>query len=258
MKKVADSVAERLRNAREVQNLSRSKAVAFFERLDYDFSTKSLQNWENGDREPRKVDLETLAELLERRAEIGEEGVLREEKSGEPSSGLTTGSGETETAMVMVRHFGRAGAGPGRTPDLQVERHVELTRADYTLSFGTRDPDDVGFFEVEGDSAAPEYFDGEDVPVEVMGDTEEFRDDGKYVYRYRNDAQLKRLRRINGNQVEARSLNPGISLQILKPTENEFEILGRVIETPKQQLYGALVGRFLRMGERGQDIAEKF
>lgn len=82
---------------------------------------------------------------------------------------------------------------------------------------------------------------------------ERFRHDAKYGYRYRDDAQLKRLRRVDDATIEARSLNPGIPLQVLKPQEYEFEILGRVIETPKQQLYGVLVGRFLRMGN-GEEL----
>lgn len=108
MKKVADSAPEHLRKAREGQSLSRNDAVAFFRRLGYDFSSKSLQNWENGNRQPRKVDLERLTELLERRAAIGENAVIREEQE-QPAAPLAAGEGNGE-----VIPFFDAGGGIGK------------------------------------------------------------------------------------------------------------------------------------------------
>jgi phage repressor protein C with HTH and peptisase S24 domain len=106
-------------------------------------------------------------------------------------------------------------------------------------------------FEVVGDSAVPVYYDGEDVPVEVKGRTQEFEQDTVYVFRYqKKDVMIKRLRRLDDDRIRAQSLNPGIDDQILYHHEHDFAILGRVIDNKKQQLYTSLVNRFLRRGNQ--------
>jgi len=150
---------------------------------------------------------------------------------------------------IKVDHFGPAAAGDGRM--LEPKGQVTLTRKEFTVRFGHRSPDQVGLFEVVGDSAVPVYYDGEDVPVEVKGHTQEFEQDTVYVFRYqKKDVMIKRLRRLDDDRIRAQSLNPGIDDQILYHHEHDFAILGRVIDNQKQQLYTSLMNRFLRRGNQ--------
>jgi phage repressor protein C with HTH and peptisase S24 domain len=155
----------------------------------------------------------------------------------------------------QVRHYGPASAENEKARTLNPRGIVDMAEGEYRARFGHREPDAVGLFEVVGDSAAPVYFEGEDVPVEVKGDTQEFVEDAIYVFRYEQDVMLKRLRtekyeKGEAKRIRAESLNPGVDDRILKPNSQNFEVLGRVIDNQKQQLYTSLVGRFLR--ENGQ------
>jgi len=145
---------------------------------------------------------------------------------------------------IEVRHFGRVGAGPGR--QLGDYETVTLSRKEYVSRFGGRDPDAVGLWECDGDSAAPVFFDGEDIAVEVIGGTQEFKSEQIYVFRRGRDAMVKRLRRMEDDTVWGQSLNPSIADIKVDPSTEDFEVLGRVIDTAKQQLYTSLVGRFMR------------
>lgn len=224
------NVAEQLREKRESLGLSRERAVEYFRREGYDFSPKSLQNWETGVRSPRNVDLKELLVLLETYSDLAE---------------------KDDTGKRQVTHYGPASAGDGRT--LQPTGEVELTEGEYRARFGARSTDRVGLFKIEGDSAAPIYFDGEQIPVEMKGETQDFREDTVYVFRYRNDIMVKRLRTLQDGCVRAESLNPGIDDRVLHPDGDNFEIVGRVIDNAKQQLYTSMVGRFMR--QKGQDAA---
>jgi len=64
---------------------------------------------------------------------------------------------------------------------------------------------------------------------------------------------VKRLRSLGDDQIRAESLNPAIDNRILEINDDNFEIVGRVIDNEKQQLYTSLVGRFLR--ENGQEAS---
>ena len=155
----------------------------------------------------------------------------------------------------QVRHYGPASAENEKARTLNPRGIVDMAEGEYRARFGHREPDAVGLFEVVGDSAAPVYFEGEDVPVEVKGETQEFVEDAIYVFRYEQDVMLKRLRtekyeKGEAKRIRAESLNPGVDDRILKPNSQNFEVLGRVIDNQKQQLYTSLVGRFLR--ENGQ------
>ena len=155
----------------------------------------------------------------------------------------------------QVRHYGPASAENEKARTLNPRGIVDMAEGEYRARFGHREPDAVGLFEVVGDSAAPVYFEGEDVPVEVKGKTQEFVEDAIYVFRYEQDVMLKRLRTEkyeNGEakRIRAESLNPGVDDRILKPNSQNFEVLGRVIDNKKQQLYTSMVGRFLRWGNQ--------
>jgi phage repressor protein C with HTH and peptisase S24 domain len=158
---------------------------------------------------------------------------------------------ERKRNRKTVTHYGPASAGDGRT--LQPIGEVELTEGEYRARFGARSADRVGLFEIEGDSAAPIYFDGEHIPVEMKGETQDFREDTVCVFRYRDDIMVKRLRTLGDGSIRAESLNPGIDDRVLHPDGDNFEIVGRVIDNPKQQLYTSMIGRFMR--HQGQDGA---
>jgi len=145
---------------------------------------------------------------------------------------------------VEVRHLGPVSAGAGRV--FEDVTRVTLSRREFVQRFGSLRPEEVGLFEVDGDSAAPLYYSGEDVGVYVLGDTQDFQSDHVYVFRWGRDIFLKRLRRVEDGVVQAKSLNPAIEDLRFAPHEGDFEILGKVVDNQKQQLYGALVGRFMR------------
>ena len=214
-----------------------------------DVSMPTVSRWLNGKSNPYRKYLHLIADATPFRLEWLESG---EGPPKDELGELELDVGEDrEPQMVTVRHFGDVSAGPGRV-NLEAVSHEVMPRTQYHILFGSRRPGRVGLFRVRGDSAAPTYFDGEDVPVEIQQDVSRFRDDGVYVYRYRDDRQLKRLRRLEGGTVRARSLNPGIDDQTLKPTENEFQVLAEVIQTSKQQLYSSMIGRFMRSGRQDE------
>lgn len=157
-------------------------------------------------------------------------------------------------AVVAVRHFGPASAGDGSV--LDDPSTIQLTAREYAQTFGSHDPDEVGFFQVVGDSAAPIYFDEEDVPVLVEGDTQRFQNDTLYVFRHRDSVMLKRLRRTGGGEeIVGLSLNPSIPAYRFQAGEGDFEVLGRVIDTTKQQLYTSMMRKLFNPAERREDTS---
>lgn len=162
-------------------------------------------------------------------------------------------------AYVEVPIYGGASAGPGLTPPGEVHRYERLTRREFQRIFGRPAPDGdvtrVGFWEVIGDSAAPVYFEHELVPVEVVGPTQAFNNDGLYVFRWDGSVMLKRLRRQPDGSIRAVSLNPSIDPFVFRPNgDYEFAVLGRVIQPEKQQLYAALVGRAFAIQQQVWDV----
>jgi phage repressor protein C with HTH and peptisase S24 domain len=162
--------------------------------------------------------------------------------------------------VVRVPVFADAGAGPGRLPQKQsggAKRYVTVSLTEFVQHFRTRPTDEedlrrFGYFEVTGRSAAPFYFDGELVPVELLDEpTQDFRNDTLYVYRWRGHLYMKVLRRAeDGETIRAVSLNRSIEPYEFTPQNgHDFAVVARVIETEKQQLYDTLVHRFLRTGE---------
>jgi len=231
---------DRLGSSIEEDERSRS-AVA----RDAGVAPATLKRWESRDDPPEMNRSDTKQNI---RA-VSEELRVTEEW-------LLSGDGQKRRSFPKriknrrtVTHYGPASAGDGRT--LQPIGEVELTEGEYRARFGARSADRVGLFEIEGDSAAPVYFDGEQIPVEVKGETQDFREDTVYVFRYRDDIMVKRLRTLEGEGIRAESLNPGIDDRVLHPNGDNFEIVGRVIDNPKQQLYTSMVGRFMRQKGQG-------
>jgi transcriptional regulator with XRE-family HTH domain len=155
--------------------------------------------------------------------------------------------------IVHTREYGLVGAGPGREP-LDTVRLIPIPREQFIAHFGIAPSDDGrhGYFIVDGDSAAPVYFDRDLVPVEMLPRaTQRFKQDTLYVFWRRNEGlQLKRLRRIDANRVRAYALNPSIPPITFEPSEDDFYVLAIAREPQRQQLYAAMVGRFLRAERR--------
>lgn len=194
--------------------------------------------------------------------EVARYGIQPREEHGEASEDrkeLMIPSDGSRRIRVPV--FGSASAGPGRSPlNEMVEYYEEMAVSEFVLTFRRPPPSNghngIGFFKIVGSSAAPVYFDGELVPVELLPPgTQEFIPDTVYVFRWDGQVMLKRLRKIAGGQVEAQSLNPGLSAFVFQPSdEYGFAVLARVIEPEKQQLYAALVGRMFSIQKATRDV----
>ncbi|MEM6783582.1 MAG: helix-turn-helix domain-containing protein [Bacteroidota bacterium] len=186
------------------------------------------------------------------------EMLLASHGDGSSAMPVLGSDGSDEEARVLVALYGEVSAGPGRVP-LEPTRFRAITPRQFALDFGAVPPASGrsvrrGYFVVVGDSAAPTYFDGDLVPVEVLPEpTQQFRQDTLYVFHWGDDLLLKRLRRLEDGRVRASSLNPSVEPFDFEPVNgHEFAVVALVRETAKQQLYAALVGRFLRAENRGQ------
>lgn len=196
----------------------------------------------------RRESLDPESEI--RRTEHGTYTRATEAGVGWENDGPATDHDEPESIPVPV--FGTVGAGDGRDA-LEPDSWVTVSADEYIVDFGAAPPSPgahalrFGYFTVNGDSAAPVYFDRERVPVEVFPHpTQAFTNDAVLVYRLDNDYQLKRLRRLRDGSIEARSLNPAVETFTFSPTGDDFAVVAQARVTQKQQLYGAMVSRFMR------------
>ena len=120
-----------------------------------------------------------------------------------------------------------------------------VSRAKWRADFGDGVPygaSSHGYWLVRGDSAAPLYFSGEEVPVRKVGPTQEFEPEGVYIFRWNDNLYLKRLFDEDGT-VYAQSLNPGVRDMRFRPGNgHEFAVLAKVCTTTKQELFISLLG----------------
>ena len=174
---------------------------------------------------------------------------------GEMLASTGEGAGKEEpappTGEAGVREmpvFGKASAGDGCTA---VEEPIETTVvpvAEYRRVFGSRAAagGQLGYWRVDGDSAAPVFFDEELVPVEMIGPTQEFTPERVYVFRWNEHFYIKRLIMQADKTIKAQSLNPAVEDFTFKPKNGHgFAVLGKVLQSPKQQLYVSLLGEKL-------------
>lgn len=162
---------------------------------------------------------------------------------------------------VPVPQYGHVGAGPARVPPQQVGV-IHVTPTEYAIDFAEpprvvsdpvigdryRPSDRFGYFIIDGDSAAPVFFDRERVPVQILTPEQRFANDLLYVFRWQGEFQIKRLRLLPGGTVRAYSLNPSIEpFEFKVADEEDFAVVALARVSQKQQLYTALVGRFLRI-----------
>ncbi|HEX9951239.1 MAG TPA: S24 family peptidase [Rubricoccaceae bacterium] len=161
-----------------------------------------------------------------------------------------------EEEVVEVPRYGHVGAGAARVPPKQVGI-VRVSPAAYTVDFG--EPPRVignryapsgrfGYFIIDGDSAAPVFFDRERVPVQLLEPERRFANDLLYVFRWQGEYQIKRLRLLDRNgRIRASSLNPSIDpFEFHVDEQDDFAVVALARMSHKQQIYTALVGRFLR------------
>jgi phage repressor protein C with HTH and peptisase S24 domain len=149
--------------------------------------------------------------------------------------------------MVAATLFGEASAESGTAVLLPHEPRVTyVSKARWEADFGPNVPcgaDGYGYWVVRGDSAAPHYFEGERVPVELVPEpTQDFRAEDVYIFHWNGHAYLKRLFQSSGG-VYAQSLNPSVRDMRFEPKSGyDFAVLARVRRSVKQQLYVSLLG----------------
>ncbi|MEM6326368.1 MAG: LexA family transcriptional regulator [Bacteroidota bacterium] len=242
------SLHARFRSARKEANISRDDLAAAL-----GVSYKTIQNYETGNTRPGLEALQRLASMAG--VEVTDLLPGNAEGPGEAvEPGVSLGNG-----TVPVPQYGHVGAGDGRVPPKQIGV-LHVTPAEYALDFAepprviTTEIGDryapaerFGYFIVDGDSAAPVFFDRERVPVQLLDPEKSFANDLLFVFRWAGEYQLKRLRRLPGGVIRATSLNPGIEpFEFRLADEEDFAVVALARVSQKQQIYTALVGRFLR------------
>ena len=232
-------------------------------------SRSTVYRWLSGGTKPYRKYLDGIADLTHadpRWLQTGQgkaPGETSDRQMGQPDE-LAAESDDVASVLqsiVAVPFFGRVGAGHPRLPLLRIGE-VRVSSSEYALDFGSPPRASgsayeahprFGYFTVDGDSAAPAFFDGDRLPVEVLDGSngmggDSFVNDLLYVFRWNGMLQLKRLRRLPGGMVQATSLNPAIEPFYFNPIEDaeEFDVVAVARVNPKQQLYQSLLGRFLR------------
>ena len=157
---------------------------------------------------------------------------------------------EQETGEEEVRAyvFGEANAAGELVLGPQDHDHPKtraVSPAKWRADFGESVPygaSSHGYWLVRGDSAAPIFFEGEEVPVRKIGPTQEFEPEGVYIFRWNGDLYLKRLFRTDEG-VYAQSLNPAVRDMRFRPGNgHDFAVLAKVRSSMKQQLLVSLLG----------------
>lgn len=235
----------------DVRGYYRLTKTVYAEKLDV--ARQTVYDWaELEEYNPKAVDavLTAFPEVSRRWLETGEGSML--ENNGQARDPKTPYLAvPPDEDFVEVPVFGEVSAGPGQAPQLEPMRYERMAATEFAHTFRQAPPRSgrtlrLGLFVVRGSSAAPTYFAGEYVPVELLPKgNQRFDADCVYVFRWNGDLMLKRLRRLEDKRIEAASLNPSLRPFLFTPTEDNFEVIGRVIEPEKQQLYAVLVARAL-------------
>jgi len=199
-------------------------------------------HFRNEDDRARKKDTERVASAG------GREASTEKPASSEDGAGEEAPVDDDEgSQMVAATLFGEASAESGTAVLLPHEPRVTyVSKARWEADFGPNVPcgaDGYGYWVVRGDSAAPHYFEGERVPVELVPEpTQDFRAEDVYIFHWNGHAYLKRLFQSSGG-VYAQSLNPSVRDMRFEPKSGyDFTVLARVRCSVKQQLYVSLLG----------------
>jgi len=218
MAKDTSNKGAELRAIRDEKGLSRQHAVEFFRKRGYDFSTKSLQNWESGDRKPRDVDLDVLIELLkDYQQEVDFENLeaghrLRPAPS-KPGTG--NGFGPDRDAATEYRFFGRNfGTEDKPVPDVAQEVIVVSDRIIRSELGRVPDPSAAYWTRVNGEAMEPFLQDGALVLAEETENGVEAP--GRYVLRFNSAGGIvKRCERLGKNALRVASDNRSFPTQVL-------------------------------------------
>ena len=229
---------------------------SFADRLG--LTTETLRLYRNGSQAPPPTKYEELAANLgvsKRDLVVALSGDRSRDEAAIPHDDFA-GPGDDPDAVVAVPQYGHVGAGDGRVPPKRVGT-LHVTLAEYAHDFaepprrvsselgdryapGNR----FGYFIIDGDSAAPVFFDRERVPVQLLDPERTFANDLLYVFRWQGEYQIKRLRLRPDGTVRASSLNPSIDpFEFKVADEEDFAVVALARVSQKQQLYTALVGR---------------
>lgn len=218
VKESTGSKGRELRAIRDEKGLSRQRAVEFFGRHGYEFSTKSLQNWESGERKPRDVDLDDLIELLEgyqKRAgsKKEKEGDAVLSGSGKPRNGDDFRS--VRGTATEYRFFGRNfGAEEEPVPEVADEVVVVSDRIIRAELGRLPDPDLTYWTCVNGESMEPFLRDGAPILVEEIEGG--IVAPGRYVLHLNSAGGIvKRCERLGEDTLRVASDNRSFSTQVL-------------------------------------------
>ncbi len=210
-KEGAENKGGRLRALRDRKGLSRQRAVEFFKKHGYDFSTKSLQNWESGERKPRKVDLDDLTELLE-----GYQTKQDTQGAGEamPVSGprkTEASSGAVPDAATEYRFYGRNFGTEDEPVPETADSTVVVSDWIIQAELGRLPDPSVSYWTcVNGESMEPFLRDGAPILVEETGG--QIEAPGRYVL-YLNTAGgiVKRCQKLGESTLRVSSDNRSFS-----------------------------------------------
>lgn len=214
-------------------------------------SPKDVTNWIENRYSGLSFGDSTIREAMNRMVDDGRLDRPRRAVYTISKSGDKPSRKEMLDNMVEVPLYGSVGAGPGMAP-MPPDGFILVQKDEYLYDFrevpdGNR-TSRLGYFIVEGRSAAPTYFDKERVPVRVYNEpTQSFRNDVVYIFRWMGDLMIKELRLLSNDEedgmvIRAKSLNPSIDPQIIHVRDvNDFAVVASVIEPPKQQLYATFI-----------------
>lgn len=217
-KKDTSNKGAELRAVRDEKGLSRQDAVEFFGDRGYDFSTKSLQNWETGEREPRDVDLDALIDLLkdyQQERGPGDTGADYGSLSNSPESRSEADSVPDGDTVIRYRFFGRNFGTRGEpVPDV-AEDIVLMSNRIIRLELGRApDPDTTYWARVNGESMEPFLQDG--APVLVKETEGDVKAPGRYVLRLNSSGGIvNRCEKIGENVLRLTSDNCSFSDRVL-------------------------------------------
>jgi phage repressor protein C with HTH and peptisase S24 domain len=206
-----NDIGKRITQARERAELTKSGLAR---RLKV--TPQSVQDWENGDTQPRAERLNKLAEVLD-----------------VPLHWLAFGEGEAvamvnkQLAVVAVPLLENAtSAGFGDYASSAAICMVELSRDWISKTITVSAAGALRLYPVRGDSMSPSLLNGDTILIDTG--ISSLVDDGIYALRIEDSLFVKRLQRFPGHKLRVISDNPRYEPFELTDGD-QFEILGKVV-----------------------------
>jgi len=164
-----------------------------------------------------------------------------EEESAEPH-------GEADAQYIQTSVI-VASAGDGAAPE-RTSSHT-VPAAQYRRDFHKTPPTNGHapsdwYVKVEGDSMAPEFFEGDYLPIELFeGTLQDVRHNGLYVVYLHDTIQIKRVA-VEANRIRLRCTNPNYEDVTIELNEaSDFRVLARVRLNQRDALIGAFMRRIV-------------